>query len=69
MIKFIKQLFCKHSYMVEKWHCTHGPMGNDPAYIEGFMVCPDCGKERYFACERTSKFGKYIEKNMEDRQK
>lgn len=67
MIKFIKQLFCKHDYVVEKWHYTHGQMGNEPAYIEGFMVCLHCGKERYFACGRNGKIGKYIEKNMEDR--
>ena len=69
MIKFIKQLFCKHDYVVEKWHYTHGPMGNDPAYIEGTMVCLHCRKERYFACERTCKFGAYIEQHMEERRR
>lgn len=69
MIKFIKQLFCKHDYAVEKWHYTHGPTGNDPAYIEGFAVCRQCGRELYFAVSRRGKLGEYIEQNMGDRQK
>ena len=69
MIKFIKQLFCKHYYVVEKWHYTHGQMGNEPAYIEGFAVCQRCGKERYFAASRDSKLGEYIEQKMEDRRR
>ena len=68
MIKWIKQLFCKHSYTVEKWHFTHGQFGNEPAYIEGFEKCPDCGKRRYFTVERGSKLEKYIIENMKERQ-
>ena len=66
--EFFKRLLCKHSYVVEKWHFTHGAMGNEPRYIEGFERCPDCGKERYFTVERGSKYEDYIINHMQDRQ-
>lgn len=67
--QFIKRLFCKHSFVVEKWHFTHGQNGNEPAYIEGFKRCPDCGKRHYFTVERGSKYEQYIIENMQDRRK
>ena len=67
-MKWLKQLFCKHSFVVEKWHFTHGQFGNEPRYIEGFKRCPNCGKERYFTVERDSKFEQYIIDNMKEQQ-
>lgn len=47
MIPFLKHLFCKHRYGVNRWHVTHGPNGNDPASIEVEEICLKCGKIRY----------------------
>ena len=69
MRSFIRRSFCKHSYKIDRWHITHGPQGNDPAYIEGFAICQYCGKERYFTAERSDKLGQYIEENLEDRRR
>ena len=67
-MKWFKQLFCKHSFVIKNWHFTHGQFGNEPRYIEGIECCPDCGKERYFTVERGSKLEQYIIDNMKDRQ-
>jgi predicted nucleic acid-binding Zn-ribbon protein len=58
--KRLAQLFCKHQYTVEKWHWCHGPVGADPAFIEGFEVCPKCGKRKYFWVERGSALEKAL---------
>ena len=52
MSSFIERLICNHKYEVDKWHYTHGPNGNKPAYIEGIEICPKCGKEKYFWIDR-----------------
>ena len=44
MIKFIKRLFCKHHYELNRWHICHGSNGNDPAMIEAEWICTKCGK-------------------------
>jgi len=36
MKNIIKQLFCHHSYIIDRWHFTHGANDNEPRYIEGF---------------------------------
>ena len=41
MIKFIKQLFCKHDYEIEEYF--HGDVKN---YGIGIGVCKKCGKRK-----------------------
>lgn len=46
--KFFRQLFCKHADSdLLRWHWTHGPYGNDPAFIEAEYRCKECGKIVY----------------------
>lgn len=47
MIEFIKRLFCKHHYELNRWHICHDPNGNDPAMIEAEWIYTKCGKVRY----------------------
>lgn len=47
MLKFLKRLFCKHHYELNRWHVSHGPNGNDPAMIEAESICTKCGKVKY----------------------
>ena len=48
MIKFFKQLFCRHKVSeLNRWHVCHGPNGMDPAEIEAEYICKDCGKVLY----------------------
>lgn len=47
MIKFIKKLFCKHSYELNRWYICHGPNGDCPAMIEAEYICTKCGKVTY----------------------
>ena len=68
MFTRIKQLFCRHSYIVQKWHFTHGLVGNEPSYIEGYDICRKCGKFRYFTVERGSERERYIMDYMKERQ-
>lgn len=51
MIKFIKQLLCKHVYDLNRWHICHGPNGNNPAEIEAEYICSECGKIMYRYCD------------------
>jgi len=46
--KFFRQIFCKH-YNADllRWHWTHGPYGNEPAFIEAEYRCKECGKIVY----------------------
>ena len=75
MLKLIKlwfkELACKiktrHLYCVEVWHYTHGYNGCMPRYIEGFEVCLNCGKRRYFWVERGSSLEAYMQTYMCDR--
>ena len=50
---YFKQLFCKHSWTVVRWHYTHGPCGNDPRIIEVEMKCKKCGKVSYYDVPRS----------------
>lgn len=50
MIKFIKQLFCKHIYDLNRWHISHGINGCEPAEIEAEYICSECGKIHYRHC-------------------
>lgn len=48
MLNFLKRLFCKHKRVVlNRWHISHGPNGNDPAMIEAEYICVKCGKLIY----------------------
>lgn len=48
MIKFFKQLFCRHcSIELNRWHICHGPNGMDPPKIEAEYLCKRCGKIVY----------------------
>lgn len=47
MIKFIKQLLCKHQYELNRWHVCHGPTGMNPAEIEAEYICLKCEKVSY----------------------
>ena len=47
VIKFIKQLLCKHQYELNRWHICHGPTAMDPAEIEAEYICLECGKVVY----------------------
>lgn len=47
MIKFIKQLLCKHESELNRWHICHGPNAMDPAEIEAEYICSKCGKVSY----------------------
>lgn len=58
--KKLAQIFCEHQYTIEKWHWCHGQVGADPAFIEGFQVCPKCGKRKYFWADRGSELEKAI---------
>lgn len=66
-MKILKRLFCKHDYVINRWHYTHGQCGNEPAYIEGYKVCKHCGKEKYFWAERGSKLESWIETTLQDK--
>ena len=67
--EFIKQFFCPHTFIIDRWHLTHGKFDNEPMYIDGFEKCAYCGKERYFTVERGSKLEDYILKYMLERQR
>ena len=56
----LKRIFCEHDYKVLRWHWTHGPMGNDPLYIEAHIKCKHCGKEKYIYPERGSLVEKIV---------
>ena len=46
--KFFQQLRCNHNEAdLLRWHWTHGPSGNDPAFIEAEYRCKECGKIIY----------------------
>lgn len=60
MISFFKQLFCKHSYQIKRWHWTHGANGNEPAHLEVEHVCIKCGKKIYSYPERNSTGEEFI---------
>lgn len=46
--RFFKQLLCRHADAeLLRWHWTHGPLGNDPAFIEAEFRCKKCGKIFY----------------------
>lgn len=47
MIKFVRNLFCKHIYEINRWHICHGPNGDCPAMIEAEYICTKCGKVKY----------------------
>lgn len=47
MLNFLKRLFCKHKYKLNRWHNTHGPDGFDPLLIEAEYICTKCGKICY----------------------
>lgn len=68
----LKRILCKistgHFYRVVKWHYTHGPTGNDPAFIEGIQECLNCGKRKHFTVGRGSKAEVYIERYLKDRE-
>lgn len=68
MRRFVKRLFCNHKYNIEKWHFTHGPSENDPAYIEVIEVCKLCGKEHLFSVLPGCQFEKYIIHNFKSKQ-
>lgn len=45
---FFHQWRCNHWQAdLIKWHWTHGPYGNDPAFIEAEYHCKGCGKTVY----------------------
>lgn len=51
MIKFIKQFFCKHEYVLNRWHISHGPSAMDPSEIEAEYICLKCEKISYRHCD------------------
>lgn len=54
-MNFFKKLFCKHKNSeVVCWHWTHGPISNDPIFLEIQRKCLRCGKY-YFEYIRDSK--------------
>lgn len=69
MKAFFRKLFCKHRYIVESWHYTHGPNSNDPAYPEGYRVCKLCGKRKYFWCKKGSKMEEWLNLCEKDKKK
>jgi hypothetical protein len=44
---WFRQLFCQHSFHLNRWHWCHGPNGNDPIMIECEYRCSKCGKLTY----------------------
>ena len=54
MVRFLKRLFCKHYYVISKWHYTHGANGNNPAFLEVEHICQKCGKKTYSYPEQGS---------------
>lgn len=54
LCNWVKQIFCGHEFVPEKWHWTHGPYGNEPARIQAKWVCKHCGKVQYRYPERGS---------------
>lgn len=62
MIKFIKRLFCKHHYELNRWHRCHGLNGNDPSMIEAEYICSKCGKVIYhdFPLDHRESFEKIV---------
>lgn len=46
--QFFRRLKCRHfNADLLRWHWTHGPYGNDPAFIEAEYRCKECGKIVY----------------------
>ena len=44
----LKQAMCNHQYATMlRWHWTHGPNGNTPAFVEAEYECDNCGKIVY----------------------
>ena len=59
MIKFIKQLFCRHkSAELNRWHVYHGINGMNPAEIEAEYICKDCGKV-FYRCDSIKNIKQY----------
>ena len=46
-MKFFKRLFCRHVWLLNRWHWTHGITGNHPLFIEAEYKCSKCGKLKY----------------------
>ncbi len=67
MIRLLRRLFCRHSYEIKRWHYTHGPGDNDPAYLEVEHVCVKCGKVAYSYPARNSHGEEYV-LNMPEKQ-
>lgn len=59
-MKWLKQLLCKHSYQITRWHWTHGLTGMEPASLEVEHKCSQCGKVVYSYPERGSNGEKFI---------
>ena len=50
----VKRMFCKHEFKPVRWHWTHGPIGNEPAFVEAEWRCEKCGKWELRYPERGS---------------
>ena len=60
MNRFLKQIFCKHDYKINRWHWFHGFSTMEPRRLEIEHVCIKCGKKIYSYPERNSENEKYI---------
>ena len=67
MIKrFLKQLFCRHKNSeVVCWHWTHGPNGNDTAFLEVQLKCNDCDQRYFIHIRDWDKCREIIEKHKD----
>ena len=64
---FIGKLLCRHSYYLSRWHWCHGINGNDPLEMEVEIICPKCGKKKYWHINRNTAKCRLIEKLFADR--
>ena len=60
MKKFFKELFCKHSYQIVRWHWFHGFSSMEPRRIEAELFCNKCGKTVYRYPKRGSEDEKFV---------
>ena len=64
---FIDRLLCRHIYHLSRWHWCHGVNGNNPLEMEVEIICPKCGKKKYWHINRNTAKCQLIERLFADR--
>ena len=66
---FIGRLLCRHIYHLSRWHWCHGINGNDPLEMEVEIICPKCGKKKYWHIPKNNMKCRVIEEYFPDRKR